>query len=270
MLAPRGLTPVKYTPPEQLFHQFGLPDAHAFRHFYRLLQRYAVRLLFHDLFVKRTGAAASELAHYSSEAGVQKILKELAELGIVSEEAGRFYLPNRGEMRIGDLLELLVAFLLEEEFGMSALSGVSLAGGSSGGDYDVLADWAGKLLFMEVKSAPPKGIHNAEIAAFLERVLTLLPDLAVFIEDTHLRVKDKIVLMFEEELIGLNGIGSLRELPVERVSEQIFQIGHYIYIMNTRREIKNNLVVVFRDYLHYNSGVYQLLKHKNDGGISNG
>ncbi|NIT99503.1 MAG: hypothetical protein GWN01_00720, partial [Nitrosopumilaceae archaeon] len=70
----------------------------------------------------------------------------------------------------------------------------------AGGDFDVLASWLGKLLYIESKSAPPKGIHNPEISAFLERVQNTKPDLAIFINDTHLRVKDKIVLMFEEEL----------------------------------------------------------------------
>lgn len=255
-LLPRGLTPVKYESPEHLFRLFGLTDTRHQEVFYRLLQKYSFRLLLHDLLQDPASPKRSaQLSHYASEASVGEMLATLTEIGVVEQVEQGFRLCQPGTPRIGDVLEHYVALILQREFGMSAISGVSLQGGNAGGDYDVLALWQGRLLFVETKTAPPKGIHNPEIAAFYQRVKALLPDLAIFLDDTHLRVKDKIVLMFEEELIRLKGIESLHTMPIERVKDQIFHLNHQMYIINSRHGLSHNFIVVFRDYLHYHTGV---------------
>ncbi len=255
-LQPRGLTPVKYESPEQLFRLFGLTDSQHRQVFYRLLQKYSFRLLLHDLLQEpTTPKRTEELCHYASEGSIREMLTTLAEIGVVEKVEQGVRLRQQGTPRIGDVLEHYVALLLQRELGMSAISSVSLQGGDAGGDYDVLALWQGKLLFVETKTAPPKGIHNPEVAAFFQRVRALLPDLAVFLDDTHLRVKDKIVLMFEEELIRLKGIESLHTMPIERVKDQIFHLNHHVYIINSRHGLLHNFTVVFRDYLHYHTGV---------------
>ena len=65
-----------------------------------------------------------------------------------------------------------------------------------GGDYDVLGRLDGALVYLEVKSSPPKQVYDSEVRAFLDRVEDLAPDLAVFLMDTELRMKDKLVPMF--------------------------------------------------------------------------
>ncbi len=254
MLAPRGLQPVKFEHPEQLFSLLGLQDAKAQQRFYHLMQKYSFRLMLHDLLQEPHGIKqVAELSHYASQERVREMLQELQHIGMVEAQGNGFRLRNATVPRIGDVLELYVGCLLRREFGMESFSSVSLAGGDAGGDYDVLADWQGRLVFVETKSAPPKGIHNPEIAAFLQRVKALLPHLAIFLNDTHLRVKDKIVLMFEEELIRLKGIHTLHSQPIERVQDQIFHLHHFIYIINSRHGLVHNFAVVFRDYLRYHT-----------------
>lgn len=255
LLAGRGYASVKYTPvtalPEAL--HLSLPEKRRF--FYRVMQRYAARLIFHDLSLHPRGATVSQLLHYASERSTREILTVFQNLGLVRMIEDRFQFTFSQTLRIGDFLEWLVATVLQREFSVPAITNVSLQGSKTGGDYDVLGNWLGKLVFVEVKSAPPKGIHNPEIAGFLDRIRDILPDIAVFLVDTHLRVRDKIVLMFEEELIKANGIGSLRKMPINKIHEQVFQLNHFVYIMNSKRALKSNFRIVFRDYLRYNSPV---------------
>ncbi len=260
LLFGRGFQPAGFQEVSRALELLPFSDPEKIYRFYRLLRRYSVRLLFYDLFAhRREGAALEQLLHYCSAESAGKILAEFSALGIVAERRGRFFLQVPEHLQMGDLFEWLVATILNVEFQAPAIFHVSLRGNRVGGDFDVLANWLGRLLYLEVKSAPPKGIHNPEIGEFLLRLGELKPDLAIFLDDTHLRVKDKIVLMFEEELIKRKGIGSLKDLPIQRVQEQIFQLNHYLYILNSKREIKSNLRIVFQDYLLYNLPLHSIM-----------
>ena len=220
--------------------------------FYRFMHRYSHRLILHDLFRLKPRCQRQELTHYVSRESLSRILARLETFGLItchSDGGVSIHFPR--EWSVGWLLEWYLASLLDNEFASPAIFNVGLLGTETGGDFDVLAGWGNRLLYIETKSAPPKGIHNPEIAAFLTRIHQLKPDLAVFLNDTHLRVKDKIVLMFEEELIHLKGIGSLKQYPVERVQGQIFHIQHALYIMNSKRDIRQNLRIVFHDHLQH-------------------
>jgi len=256
----RGLRVSKYNLPSALFEKFPQMEKQ-FRKFYSLFHHYSTRLIWHDLHLNAPDCHLSQLTHYASPEKVAEVLNHLKATGVIgswTEERIPVNIP--GELPMGWWLEWFVATVLSLEFASPSIFNVGLRGTASGGDYDVLSAWLGKLLYVETKSAPPRGIHNPEIGAFLERVRELKPDLAVFLNDTHLRVKDKIVLMFEEEFIKLKGIEALQNLPVERVQEQIFQIGHYIYIMNTKRDIRKNFKVVFQDYLKARLPINRIFK----------
>jgi hypothetical protein len=88
-----------------------------------------------------------------------------------------------------------------------------------------------------VKSSPPKQIYDSEIAAFLDRVADLSPAIAVFLMDTELRMKDKLVPMFEKELARR----FLDPPPVLRVERELFQISDRIFIVNAKESILGNL-----------------------------
>ncbi len=90
---------------------------------------------------------------------------------------------------------------------------------------------------MEVKSSPPKQIYDTEIAAFMDRVEDLSAEVSVFFMDTELRMKDKIVPMFEDEL------SRRYENPpeVRRMVKEIFRISDEIFIINSKGSITANL-----------------------------
>jgi hypothetical protein len=90
---------------------------------------------------------------------------------------------------------------------------------------------------VEVKSSPPKQVTDSEIVAFLDRVGDLAPELSIFLMDTELRMKDKVVPMFEQAL-------STRSpgLPaVKRVERELFSIQDRIFIVNAKESIGRNI-----------------------------
>ena len=99
--------------------------------------------------------------------------------------------------------------------GARSLTDVRLGPPGPGGDYDVLAKLDDRLLYVEVKSSPPKQIYAPEVAAFLERSRGARTRRSrPFLVDTRLRMGDKIVPMFDEELRQLPGAPALA--PLER------------------------------------------------------
>ena len=64
----------------------------------------------------------------------------------------------------------------------------------------MLALVEGRLVLVEVKSSPPKHVTVDVLVQFFRRIEALGPAMAVFLEDTHLRLEDKIVPMFQEAI----------------------------------------------------------------------
>jgi hypothetical protein len=96
-----------------------------------------------------------------------------------------------------------------------------------GGDYDVVACAEGELIYVEAKSAPPRQVTEEQVSAFLDRVDTLRPDLAIFLCDTTLRMRDKLVPLFAVagHRHGLDG----RAVRLER---EIWRVGPEVYLTN--------------------------------------
>ena len=86
----------------------------------------------------------------------------------------------------------------------------------AGGDYDVLSWVERNLLYLEVKSSPPKHIEGIEIGAFLDRIEALMPNFAILLVDTELRMKDKLVPLFEERARDPERIGAHLDPPTVR------------------------------------------------------
>jgi len=59
-------------------------------------------------------------------------------------------------------------------------------------------------------------VELGEVKTFFLRIDDLLPDVAILFNDTQLRMKDKLVVMFEEELERRYGEESKDLHPVER------------------------------------------------------
>lgn len=93
---------------------------------------------------------------------------------------------------------------------------------------------------MEIKSSPPKQIYHREISAFLDRADDLSPKISIFFVDTELRMKDKIVPMFETELQNRYK----KTVPVRRLVKELFHINRNIYIINSKGGISSNIETV--------------------------
>ena len=102
----------------------------------------------------------------------------------------------------------------------------------------MLACVEGEVVYVETKSAPPRQIDQSEVGAFLDRVDTLRPDLALFLVDTQLRMKDKLVPMFAAE-VDRRRLG----WDARRLEREIWRVGPEVYLLNTDPDIVGNLGV---------------------------
>src|SRR5439155_13910925 len=149
----------------------------------------------------RAGFSVEELLRYVSAETAARYLELLAGWRIVEFADQRRWRLRAPEARsFGETLEWYVAQLFSRAFGCMAVWGVRAILSDNGGDFDVLALVEGRLVCVEVKSSPPKHINAETIVNFLRRVEDLGPALSIFLEDTHLRLEDKIVPLFAEAL----------------------------------------------------------------------
>jgi hypothetical protein len=217
-------------------------------HFYRLLRRYSFRLFLRDLIQFPEGADQNRLIRYCSLTSARSYLKELAALGVVEYGKSRNYrlLPQRISS-FGATLEWYVNEILQREFMAPALFNVRLRLTHYGGDYDVITIVNGNLVYVEIKSSPPRGVELQAVSAFLHRLRDLQPHMAIFLVDTELRMKDKIVPLFAEALAA--NAHRTKVYPISRLINEIFHIQHAIYLVNSRNGIYTNLRTCFRDFL---------------------
>ena len=205
--------------------------------FFEMLHKYSFRLLLRDVIKHQDRFTLEQVTRYSTARVIRSYLGYLREIRLIEEGAVGYVLSRRKVTSFGPTLEWYIAELLKREFGAEVLWGVKFKRPRVGGDYDVLAKLDGSLLYVEVKSSPPKQVMAGEIAAFLDRIEDLAPELSIFLMDTELRMKDKVVPMFEQELAKRQAM----PLPLVRIERELFHIGDRIYIMNAKESIARNL-----------------------------
>jgi hypothetical protein len=147
---------------------------------------------------------------------------------------------------MGGLMEWFVGELLWQEFHLPSLRGVRLLNAGVGGDFDIITCLEDHLLVVEVKSSPPKHIHYDEIRAFVQRLAGLGPRFALLVEDTHLRMTDKLLPLFSRALAEVMG----GEADFQRLEGEIFGWKGCLAISNTKPELVRNLQTVIRYFLH--------------------
>jgi hypothetical protein len=208
---------------------------HGREDFYSLLCHYSFRLLLRDVLVHRESFSLADLQKYCSPDTARRYLAALRRARIVAARSrGRHLLARARVNSFGDTLEWLVATVLEREFKVPALWNVRVERLPGGGDCDVLACAEGKLIYVETKSSPPRHIDQKHVAAFFDRLEALRPHMAIFLEDTKLRMEDKLVKMFEVEVVRRLG----PEPPgVERVKGEIFTIENRVFLANTQPDL---------------------------------
>lgn len=245
LLRKRGLRIYKKEPSEDLL----LPDPHYIDQYYQRLQKYSFRLFLRDVIKYQKGFSLEDVTRYATEEVTAQYISYLEEIGLIERSGKNRFFLKKPLRSFGETLEWFFAELLKREFFMEATWGVRFKDTEKrtfqdigeitvGGDFDVIAKFNGSVLYVEVKSSPPKQIYQEEIKAFLKRIELLNPEISIFFMDTELRMKDKIVPMFEEEI----GEG------LERVEREIFHKDYHLYIMNSKESILHNIETILSWY----------------------
>jgi len=248
MLRRRGLDPFRQNPTQHLFFPPDFPPEEK-QKFYGLFKKYSFRLFLREILIRRGRFRVSEVVRFSTPATGKKYLEFLMEMGLAEPAGGFQYRLRHGPpASLGPTLEWFMAEVLRREFGCPALYGLRCRGGRCGGDYDVVALMEGRLLYMEVKSSPPKNIEAVEIQSFLGRVKDFLPHLALFFVDTELRLKDKLVPFFETELFALGLGDNGNPPPVQKIGDEVFFAPPRIYLLGSKRSILQNMAICFRHF----------------------
>jgi hypothetical protein len=247
LLKRRGFRVYKKEPPDDLL----VPDEPFRDGFYANLHKYSFRLFLRDVIKHQDRFTIEEVTRYSTTRVIRTYLNFLVDIRLINEGATSFTLSHRPITSFGPTLEWYVAELLRREFGAEALWGVKFRRPNVGGDYDVLAKLDGSLLYIEVKSSPPKQVTDSDVRAFLDRVQDLSPEFSVFLMDTELRMKDKLVPMFEQELAKRSS-GS--PPAVVRIERELFGIRDRLFIVNAKESIVRNLEKVMARYVQGRSG----------------
>jgi hypothetical protein len=246
VLKRRGLDLFRQNPTQHLLFPPDFPAPRRAR-FYQLFQKYSFRLFLREILIRKGRFRIADVVRFSTVETGRKYLHSLMDLGLAEPMAHHGYrLRHPTPPSLGPTLEWFLAQILQLEFSCPAFYGLRCKGTRFGGDYDVVALVEGGLVYIEVKSSPPKNIEGSEIQAFLTRLQDLLPQIAFFFVDTELRLRDKIIPLFETELSGWSPFPNEDFASNEKIADEIFLIPPRIYVLNSKRSIVRNMAVCFR------------------------
>ena len=251
MLRMRGIKVFRKNLTERLFFPPDFSPSYRNR-FYEMMKKYSFRLVLRDMVKYQDGFRIRNLTHYCSYKVAQGYCNQLLEMGAITKNGKGTYRTGVSPLySFGPTLEWFIAEMFKREFASPSIYGVSVKNTPSGGDYDVIASWNQRLVYVEVKSSPPKGIEQNEVLTFFSRTDDILPDVPLLFNDTQLRMKDKLVVMFEEELERRYGKDSKELCPVERLVEELFHVQHRIFIVNSKKDIVENFQICLKHYLRH-------------------
>jgi hypothetical protein len=240
LLRRRGFRIYKKEPGEDLL----LPGPEFLDEYYAMLHKYSFRLFLRDVIKHQSGFTIEQVTRYATPRVTREYAEYLVRTGLLARKAVRYALVKRPIKSFGETLEWYIAEIFKREFASEAVWGVKFRRPRVGGDYDVIAKLDGSLVYVEVKSSPPKQIYDSEVAAFLDRVEDLAPAVAIFFMDTELRMKDKLVPMFEAAFAKR----SADPPPVLRLERELFHVQDRIFIVNAKESVVNNLEIVLSRY----------------------
>jgi hypothetical protein len=232
LLKRRGFSIYKKEPDADLL----IPSKKHLTSYYKMLHKYSFRLLLRDVIKHQEVFTLEQVTRYATPSVTKEYLDYLLSIRLIKQKARIYTLAKGPITSFGATLEWYIAEIFKREFSSESVWGVKFKRPKIGGDYDVISKLDSSLVYSEVKSSPPKQIYDSEIAAFLDRIADLAPEVAVFFMDTELRMKDKLVPMFEKEL------QRRYETPpnVVRMERELFQINDKIFIVNAKESIIQN------------------------------
>lgn len=240
LLKRRGFKIFRHNPEDDLL----VPPDEFLDDYYRMLYRYSFRLFLRDVIKHQDFFRLENVTRYATADVTADYLRYLLSVRIVAETGDGYQLSRRPVKSFGETLEWYMSEIFKREFCSESIWGVKFKRPLIGGDYDVLGKLDGSIVYVEVKSSPPRQVYDAEVSAFLDRVSDLLPEIAVFFMDTELRMKDKIVPMFEAELSRRYAVPPV----VARMEKELFQIENRIFIINAKDSIISNMEKVLYRY----------------------
>ena len=214
--------------------------------FYALLRHYSFRLFLRDVIKHGDNFTVDDLTRYCSRPVAVRYLGWLLRRKLARRKASGFRLAAP-VASFGPTLEWFVAQVLRREFGIPSAWNLRLRGARAGGDYDVVGLQEGVCIYVETKSSPPRNVECRQVRAFFDRLDTLRPQMAVFLNDTQLRMSDKIAVLFADELRRRLGRRAW-SVPVTRLSGELFSIGKALFIANSDPDLVGNLGTCLAHY----------------------
>jgi len=242
ILKRRGFSIYKKEPSDDLF----TPSTRYAAAFYNKLKKYSFRLFIRDVIKHQNYFTLEKVTKFATRKVSAEYLEFMKEAGLVERFRKGYRLTCRPIKSFGETLEWFIARVLSKDFQAETLWGVKFKRPGAGGDYDLIAKIDTELLYMEIKSSPPKQIYDRGIRFFFDRIEDLSPDISVFFVDTELRMKDKIVPMFEDELLRRYK----EPVQVERIEKELFHIRRKIFVVNAKGGISSNINNVLTFYWH--------------------
>ncbi len=255
LLRRRGFRIYKKEPSDDLL----VPKERFIDRYYLSLQRYSFRLFLRDVIKHQAGFSPKDVTRYAVADVTKEYIDLLTSIGLLRKKGGSYSLRRQPVKSFGPTLEWFLSEIFKREFEAEAIWGIKFKRPAVGGDYDLIAKIDSSVLYMEIKSSPPKQIYAGEISAFLDRVIDLCPEMAIFFMDTELRMKDKIVPMFEEEFLRRsdNGLATIsagdKISEIERIEKELFHIQNKIFIINAKDSIVSNIEKVLGRYFRKRS-----------------
>jgi hypothetical protein len=234
MLVRRGLAP-RLSRPDLPFDP-GQPEP-ALDAIAERLGHYAFRLFLRGAILAPAGFLPAEASRYLGARPARAMAEECVALGLAERRAGGRYRLLVRARSFGGTLEWWVARELSSRLGLEVASGVRTGAPGVGGDLDVVASAEGRLIYLELKSGPPKHLTDAEVGAFLRRLHAVRPDVALFAVDTALRLADKVLPMFEAALARA---GAAPPSP-RRLVRETWALTPHLYLVSAKESLIDNL-----------------------------
>ena len=244
LLRRRGFRIYRKEPSDDLL----LPEDKYISGYYEMMKKYSFRLFLRDAIKHQAFFRLENVTRYATSEVTSDYNDYMNSIGMIERVPGGFRLASGPIKSFGETLEWFLAEIFRREFGTEAVWGIRAKRPNIGGDYDLIAKIDGSILYMEIKSSPPKQIYQTEISAFMDRFLDLHPEISIFFMDTELRMKDKIVPMFEAELRT-----RYKEPPaLARMEKELFQTQDKLFIMNAKDSITSNIEKVLSWFFRMN------------------
>lgn len=207
------------------------------------LGHYSFRLFLRGAILRRGSFSPTEATRYVEAEQAAKTAETLVELGLAEREDGGRYRLRYPAHNFGGTLEWYVARELRGRLGFDVAVGVKFHAPEVGGDLDVVAAAEGRLLYLEMKSSPPKHLASDEVGAFFRRVRALRPHLAIFVMDTALRLSDKVLPLLQAEL------STQPPPPPRRVVREVWALTPHLYVVNARQDLMGNIATAIAEGL---------------------